>query len=109
MKKEPQITIHPEAAQLVVNQVLDWKVKPRHKMTANTISQVRWHLKKGNTGTFRLLREGEEVLASDIVVYDCYYDFISESNVGSRSEAGETILRLEFDLAPGRHGKTKKL
>lgn len=65
-------------------------------MTAKTISRVRFNLKHGKAGMFRMLKPGEEIMASDIIVEDCCYDFPSEQNVGAKADDKDTIIRLEF-------------
>ncbi len=65
--------------------------------TVPTISRVRFNLKKGKTGTFRMLKVGEEILASDVVITDTCYDFVSENNVGGKVEPLDTLIRLEFN------------
>jgi len=60
------------------------------------ISGVRRQLKKGHTGTFRSLRVGEEIEAADICFCDTFFEMPSETSIGKKCEAGETIVRLEF-------------
>ncbi len=62
-----------------------------------TISRTRLALKAGKTGTFRLLKAGEEISGSDILISDCNYDFIADSSIGEKLENRETIIRLEFN------------
>lgn len=65
-------------------------------MTPKTISRVRINLKHGKGGTFRPLKVGEAIMASDILVHDTFYDFPADNHVGNPVEASDTIMRLEF-------------
>lgn len=65
-----------------------------------TISRFRILLKKGYTGTFRMLKPGEAVEPADLIVEDCFYDFPAERSIGALVEKKDCILRFEVEDAP---------
>jgi hypothetical protein len=62
-------------------------------MNCSTLKRM---LRKGHSGTFRPLKPGEAIEASDIACYDTFLEGISESNIGQLCGDNERIIRLEF-------------
>lgn len=62
-----------------------------------TISYFRRKLKSGKTGTFRMLRAGERIDESDVIVNDTTFDCVSEQNIGQLALKTDCLLRLDFD------------
>lgn len=62
-----------------------------------SIPIVHRKLRRGLSGTFRPLKPGELIEASDLIVADTYYQHPAEQSIGQPCEAKDCILRLQFN------------